>query len=74
MSDQPTVLDPSEAAIVTSGGCERIELLIPKMDGDAQVPDAVVFLMACAAKFMHDPDFVQEQLDWFHAQAVRMRQ
>ena len=58
-----TTVPPNEAAIVTSNNMTELELILPEL-GEGDVPELVLFLVACAMRFHSDPDFMHEQLDW----------
>lgn len=61
-----TIVPAKEAAIVTKDAGENLLLCVPHEDSMPIIPDAVIYLTACFIRFKDDPDFVQEQLDWFH--------
>lgn len=64
---------PSEAALYTEGGCERLALAIPAFKGNDDVPILIVFLMACLARHDHDPGFAEAQIEWFRSQFPRVQ-
>lgn len=37
------------------------------MEDDGGLPEAALFLMACAMRYHAEPEFVQEQLAWLAA-------
>lgn len=58
----------SEAAITTASGMTELELVLPKMEDDEQLPEAALILVACAMRYHAEPEFVQEQLARLAAQ------
>jgi hypothetical protein len=58
----------TEAAIITASGMTELELVLPKVERDEDLPEAALFLVACAMRYHADPEFVQEQLAWLAAQ------
>ena len=60
-------IPPTEAAITTASGMTELELVLPKMEDDEDLPEAALFLVACAMRYHADPEFVQEQLAWLAA-------
>jgi hypothetical protein len=69
-TDHGTVIDSGECAMITMGGMKEIGLLVPGDEHlpDGQVPKMMLFVSACAVRGMKDPDFFQEQIDWFMSQ------
>ncbi len=66
---EPAVAVPStEAAIITADGMTDVELVMPVLIDDEELPEAALFLVACAMRYHADPAFVQEQLAWLAAQ------
>ena len=58
------VVPPTEAAIVTASNMTELELVLPRTDDDEELPEAALFLTACALRYHDDPVFVQAQLKW----------
>ena len=54
----------TEAAIITASDMTELELVMPKMEDDADLPEAARFLVACAMRYHADPAFVEAQLRW----------
>jgi hypothetical protein len=54
----------TEAAIITASDMTELELVMPKMEDDADLPEAALFLVACAMRYHADPAFVEAQLRW----------
>ncbi len=54
----------TEAAIITARDMTELELVMPKMENDADLPEAALFLVACAMRYHADPAFVEAQLRW----------
>lgn len=65
-SDTGTVI-PKETAALAINAQGELQLLLPKSDDDAVVPDHVMFLTAVMADT--EPDFVREQIEWLRRQA-----
>ena len=62
---EPAVAVPStEAAIITADGMTDVELVMPVLIDDEELPEAALFLVACAIRYHDDPKFVQAQLAW----------
>jgi hypothetical protein len=45
---------------------EGYKIVMPRMPPDAAIPDAALALMGAFVRLAHDPEFVQECLDWVH--------
>ena len=54
----------TEAAIITASDMTELELVMPKMENDADLPEAALFLVACAMRYHADPAFVEARLRW----------
>jgi hypothetical protein len=62
---EPGLAIPStEAAIITANGMSDIEIVMPDYPDDRDLPDVVLFLVACAMRYYDDPVFVEAQLAW----------
>jgi hypothetical protein len=62
---EPAVaVPPTEAAIITATGMTDLELVMPDLPDDGELPEAALFLVACAMRYHDDPEFVQAQLAW----------
>jgi hypothetical protein len=59
-----SVVPPTEAAIVTASNMTELELVLPSTNDDEELPEAALFLTACALRYHADPAFVQAQLKW----------
>lgn len=71
MVDEPTTLDPNDAAVVfKSDG--QVEGLIPKMGPQELVPDHVVFAMAVAMRLHDDEAWREDAMEWFHEKMSEM--
>ena len=57
------VVPPTEAAIVTASNMTDLELVLPSQ-GEGELPEAALFLTACAMRYHADPAFVVAQLKW----------
>ena len=68
-----TILPSTEAAIMTSDGCERLSLLLPNLKDDEAMPRLVLALTACFIRLDKDTSFVDEQIDWMNDQYDRMQ-
>lgn len=66
--DPAAAIPKSEAAIVTASDMTELELVLPD-PGDKDLPEAALFLIACAMRYHTDPEFISEQLAWLAAQA-----
>lgn len=70
--EEPSLVPPGEAAIVTSDNMNGgLRLLLPRslMENDdkkTQVPSMVIYLTACAMR-SEDEEFVKEQIAWFES-------
>ncbi len=63
-TEPATVISPTEAAIVTTNDMTELELVLPPMTDDEELPEAALFLTACAMRYHADPRFVEAQLTW----------
>lgn len=63
-TDAAAVIPPTEAAIVTANNMTDLELVLPQTGSDEDLPDAALFLTACALRYHDDPRFVEAQLTW----------
>jgi hypothetical protein len=62
-----TQLPENECAIVSTDGMRGLEVLIPDLNDDTEMPTVAAFLMACAMRFYEDKQFVEEQIAWLNA-------
>jgi len=64
-SDNGTVLDTDEAAIVTEEKGTKVALLLPfQPDKNVPVPSAILYITACALRATAEPEFVEEMIEW----------
>lgn len=67
-SDERTVLEDNEFALVTNMESGTIELLVPQEENiKGDITREALYLTACFARF-DDDDFVEEMIDWFKSQ------
>lgn len=52
--------------MVTTGDCTGLELLLPKLEPEEEVPRLMLVLTACFIRLQQEPAFLDEQLDWMH--------
>lgn len=65
-SDGALVLGKGEGALVTKGDGEDLSMYVPQsMMERERMPRAMVYLAALLVRFHQDPDFVEEQIEWF---------
>jgi hypothetical protein len=57
-------IPPTEAAIVTASDMTELELVLPQAGDFETLPEAALFLAACALRYHDDPRFVEAQLSW----------
>ena len=72
-TDTGTVLDPDEAAIVTTDGMTRMALMLPAKiseDDNVEVPEVLLYLTAVAMRGQDDPEFFAEQIEWMESRKV----
>jgi hypothetical protein len=58
------VVPAHRTAIVTASNMTERELVLPRTDDDEELPEAALFLTACALRYHDAPVFVQAQLKW----------
>ncbi|MDI3306254.1 MAG: hypothetical protein QJR07_04055 [Acetobacteraceae bacterium] len=66
-AEQGSVLPP-DAAAVTVDAEGNFGLLLPHLPPDAEVPRGVLLLVAVLTR-SSDPEWVEEMIEWFTAQA-----
>jgi len=59
------VIGKDEFAVMWSEA-EGYKIVMPSMPPDATIPDPALALMGAFVRLTHDPEFVQECLDWVH--------
>lgn len=67
-TEAAAVIPPSEAAIVTASNMTELELVLPQTGEGEDLPEAALFLTACALRYHADPRFVEAQLAWLRKQ------
>ena len=66
-----TILPDEECALVTKDNREDLELILPSSVTENTVEQTVAmyYLLVCYYRFLHDREFVQEQMNWLEAHA-----
>ena len=66
-----TILPDAECALVTKDNRENLELILPSgvTDNTVESTTAMFYLLVCYYRFLHDREFVQQQMDWLTANA-----
>ena len=65
MGFKKTILPDEECALVSKNNGESLELILPSgVTGNTVEKTAAVYY-----RFLHDREFVQEQMDWLEANA-----
>ena len=67
--DRGDGLGESEGGLVTLGGMTDLKLVVPKMKVEDHVPRTLLFLTAILLRYHQDPEFVEENIQWFMDQS-----
>jgi hypothetical protein len=74
MDDTTTIeLEPNECALTTSGDMESLHFTFPNPEhqdlenGGLAIPELMGYLAACYYRYLRDPEFVRQQMDWCRA-------
>jgi hypothetical protein len=61
-----TILPDEVCALVTKDNRQDLELILPSgvTDNTVESTVAMYYLIVCYYRFLHDKEFVQEQMDW----------
>jgi hypothetical protein len=54
-----------EVVVATCDAMQDLKAYVPDMPDSFDVPDAAMFLIACACRWQKDKQFVAEMLAWF---------
>jgi hypothetical protein len=60
-----TTVPEGEGALVTSDGMQSLAIVMP--NDVEEVTDLMLFLVAVALRHHAEPDWVEEQIAWYHA-------
>jgi hypothetical protein len=55
-----------EVIVTTIDDMQELRVDLPDMGDDEDVPDAAMFILACACRWKTDKTFVKEMLSWFN--------
>jgi hypothetical protein len=71
MGYKKTILPDEECALVSKNNRESLELILPAgvTDNTVESTTAMFYLLVCYYRFLHDREFVQQQMDWLTANA-----
>jgi hypothetical protein len=70
-----TILADNEVAIITKDNRQELELLLPfgitesSAENKIEPTVAMYYLLVCYYRFLHDREFVQEQMEWLEVNA-----
>jgi hypothetical protein len=66
-----TILPDEECALVTKDNRRDLELILPSgvTDNTVESTVAMFYLVVCYYRFLHDKEFVQEQMNWLETNA-----
>jgi hypothetical protein len=74
MNDTTTIeLEPGECALVTSNDMEDLHFTFPNPEhqdlenGGLAIPELMAYLAASYYRYLRDPEFVRQQMDWCKA-------
>jgi hypothetical protein len=71
MGYKKTILPDAECALVTKDNRQGLELILPGgvTENTVESTVAMFYLAVCYYRFLHDKEFVKEQMDWLTANA-----
>jgi hypothetical protein len=62
-----------EVVVSTKGEMTDIDIYVPDVEDEFDVPDAAMFLLACALRWKTDKAFVQTMIRWFDSEIEEKR-
>jgi hypothetical protein len=62
-----------EVVVSTKGEMTDIDIYVPDVEDNFDVPDAAMFLLACALRWKNDKAFVQQMINWFDVEITEQR-